>query len=526
MGAPCGFWRLFACDALVLRMERPMLQKTIVFIYIIVLGAGLVSPAKAERNAALLNLEKDVLFRQMDNGAQVIVLNRGFSPTLSLIISFRAGSVDESYQTAGAAHMLEHMLFKGTDRVGTRDYGREKRLLEQIEGIGESLDRLRIQNPGDKRIPGLEKQLKKLNDEAARYVVSSPYDRLYTSAGGVGFNASTSRDRTSYVIDLPSSQIELWAQTESERLRNPVMREYYTERKTVVEERLMRYDSRGLESLYERFIATAFIAHPYRHPIIGWSSNVGFLSLRDVKEFYRSNYTPSRMTITVVGRQDPKASFAVIEKYFGRLEGKTSAPLVVIREPAHRGERRFEFQFDSSPHLLMGWNKPTFPSRDDYICDVIAGILTDGKTSRLYRSLLLEKKIAAAVSAWNGFPGARYDNLFVISAAPRHPHTPYELESAVQDEILRLRTDLGEEELKKVSDRMESALIFELESNKGIARALSEYQTLFGDWRLLLRYLDAIRGVSVKEVQGVLNRYFIKENRTVGVLLNKTEMKK
>jgi len=503
-----------------------MLQKTTIFICAIALAAALALPAEAEQNAALLDLEKNVVFRQMDNGAQVILLNRGFSPTLSLVISFRAGSVDESYQTAGAAHMLEHMLFKGTDRVGTTDYGRERRLLEQIEGIGESLDRLRIQNPGDKRIPGLEKQLKKLNDEAARYVVSSPYDKIYTSAGGVGFNASTSRDRTSYVIDLPSSQIELWAQTESERLRNPVMREYYTERKTVVEERLMRYDSRGLESLFERFIAAAFIAHPYRHPIIGWSSNIGLLSLREVREFYRNNYTPSRMTITVVGKQDPKATFAVIEKYFGRLEGKSSAPLVVIKEPAHGGERRFEFHFDASPHLLVGWNKPTFPSRDDYVCDVIAGILTGGKTSRLYRSLLLEKKIAASVNAWNGFPGARYDNLFVISAAPRHPYTPYDLESAIHDEILRLKTDLGEEELKKVAGRIESELVFELESNKGIARVLSEHQTLFGDWRLLFRYLDAIRSVSVKEVQDVLTRYFTRENRTVGVLLNKREMKK
>ncbi|RPI88858.1 MAG: insulinase family protein, partial [Spirochaetales bacterium] len=175
-------------------------------------------------------LKKNVQTRTLGNGISVIALNRGYSPTLALIISFRVGSSDESYQTAGAAHMLEHMLFKGTDVIGTRDYKKEKKLLDEIEGIGEALDGLRISNPGDRRIPVLEKKLRKLENDHAKFVVSSPYDRIYSEIGGVGFNAATSRDQTYYFIEVPSGKLELWAQTESERLRNPVFREYYKER--------------------------------------------------------------------------------------------------------------------------------------------------------------------------------------------------------------------------------------------------------------------------------------------------------
>ena len=279
-------------------------------------------PAGLPGRKAACGVEENVRTKTLHNGATVIAYNRGYSPTLALTISFKVGSVDESYRTAGAAHMLEHMLFKGTDKIGTKDYAREKKILDQIEKIGDGIDRLKMSNPADRRISPLEKQLKKLQDEAAKYIVSSPYDSIYTSIGAVGFNASTSRDRTSYYIELPASRLETWAELESERLRNPVMREFYQERRTVVEERLMRYDSKGVESLVERFIATAFMAHPYRHPVIGWASNVGFLSLRDVRAFYNEHYIPSLMTITVVGKQNPDNTIAVVEKYFGTLPAR------------------------------------------------------------------------------------------------------------------------------------------------------------------------------------------------------------
>ncbi|MCU0844292.1 MAG: insulinase family protein [Spirochaetes bacterium] len=470
-------------------------------------------------------LKKNVQTRTLGNGISVIALNRGYSPTLALIISFRVGSSDESYQTAGAAHMLEHMLFKGTDVIGTRDYKKEKKLLDEIEGIGEALDGLRISNPGDRRIPVLEKKLRKLENDHAKFVVSSPYDRIYSEIGGVGFNAATSRDQTYYFIEVPSGKLELWAQTESERLRNPVFREYYKERSTVVEERLMRYDSKGLEGLVERFIAAAFIAHSYRHPIIGWASGIRNMSIKDVRDFFRTYYIPSRMTITVVGRQEPDKTFAVIEKYFGQIRAADEPSPVKTREPATAGERRLEYYFDANPYVLIGWRKPTFPSEIDFACDVIAGILADGKTSRLYRSLVLEKRIAVSVDAWNGFPGARYDNLFVIAAAPRAPHTVQEVEAAIYEEIGRLAAEVSREEIEKVVNRNESSTVLDFQSNKGIASTLSHYQTVLGDWTYLLRYLDEIRLVTPERVRRTIDEYFTRDNRTVGVLLNKKDRK-
>jgi len=474
----------------------------------------------ASENRGLDHLEKSVERRVLSNGITVLAMDRGFSPTLTLLISFRTGSVDETYRTIGAAHMLEHMLFKGTDRIGTTDYKKEKALLEKIERVGETLDALMIANPADKRIPGLRRQLENFEKEAAKYVQSSPYDMIYTSRGGVNFNAGTSRDKTTYIIELPSAELELWARLESERLRSPVLREYYRERKTVVEERLMRYDSRGVESLAEKFIATAFIAHPYRHPIIGWGSNVKYLSIRDVRDFFRTFYVPSRMTITVVGKQDTERTFRMVEKYFGKIKSGTAPPQVVIREPVHRGERRLELNFDSNPYLMIGWNKPTYPAPEDYVCDVIAGVLADGKSSRLYRSLVIEKKLAASVDAWSGFPGARYDNLFVIAAAPRHPHTAGELERAVYEELDRLSSGITKDELEIFLNKTEASMVFDLSSNRGVARAIDYYQTIFGDWRYLPRYMNEVKNVTVDDVREVLKKYFTPENRTVGILIN------
>ena len=418
-------------------------------------------------------LSDNVISKKLSNGITVLLLNRGYSPTLALNISFRIGSVDESYKTIGMAHMLEHMLFKGTDKIGTIDYDKEKKILNEIEQVGEKLNNIRLSNPKDRNIPNLENKLKILQNKHRKFVQSSPYDRIYTAIGGVGFNASTSRDRTSYVIELPASQLEVWAQVESERLRNPVMREFYLEKGAVMEERLMRYESGGTSKLYEKFIATAFLAHPYRHPTIGWKSNIQFFSINQLRNFYKEYYRPSVMTITVVGRQDIKRSLKILESYFGKLQKRNEPERITIKEPEQHGERRFEIYFDANPYLIIGWHKPTVPSRDDYVADVIEGILTGGKASRLYKRIVLKKKIAVSVDAWNGSPGARYDNLLVITSAPKYPHKPKDVEKEILKEIDKLREDVTKEEIDKVINRIESSMIFRLDSNSGISYLLN-----------------------------------------------------
>ncbi|MBN1496632.1 MAG: insulinase family protein [Spirochaetes bacterium] len=463
-------------------------------------------------------LTKNVVTKKLKNGITVIMLNHGYAPVLAFEISFRVGSVDETYRTMGAAHLLEHMLFKGTDTIGTKDWKKERAIQARIEAVGETIDRLELESPGNARLPALRDELKRLQREQGALVENSPYDAVYTENGGVGFNASTSRDKTGYYIQLPASKLELWAKMESERLMNLVLREFYLERNNVLQERLMNYDSIGTGLLFETFMATAFIAHPYRHPIIGWRSGIPYLSIGDIRRFFREHYVPSRMTITVVGMQDTDRTLEVIARYFERIEPRPSPPPVTVAEPAQNGERRFTLDFAASPYLIMGWHKPTYPSRDDYACDVISEILAGGKSSRLYRALVVEKKIATSVSAWSSAPGSRYDNLFAIFAAPRPPHTTEELERAIYEEMDRFFTDVSGDEIRKVINGIESGMVFDLESNTGIARLLSYYQTVFGDWRYAAEYLSRIKKVTVGDIREMKDRYFTRKNRTVGIL--------
>ena len=499
-------------------------MKTLKIILLITILAAIpVYNSAAEINDAGKYLEERVVYKTLDNGISIIMLNRGYSPTLTLIISFRVGSAEESYSTIGTAHMLEHMLFKGTETIGTTDYAKEKIIQDQMESAGEELDRLRMENPKDARISGLKTKLTELQKEQAKYIVSSPYSKIYTENGGIDFNASTSRDMTEYYIQLPVSKLELWARLESERLENPVFREFYLERDAVFEERLMRYESEGSSNLFEKFTSAAFIAHPYRHPTIGWKSNIENFSIKKTREFYKTFYIPGRMVITVVGKHDPEETYKILEKYFGKLPKKEDPLPVIVSEPEQNGERKTEIFFEASPYIIIGWHKPATPSRDDYIFDVISSILSDGRTSRLYNSLVIQKGLAASINAWNGYPGARFDNLFIITAKPKFPHTAEELEKAIYDELNKLGEDVKESEISTVLNRMESSFIFELDSNMGIAQTLDYYQTVFKDWKYAVNYLNVIKTINKDEIKEVMKKYLTDRNRTTGILRDTTK---
>jgi predicted Zn-dependent peptidase len=463
-------------------------------------------------------LKNRVVTVRLKNGITAVLLNRGYAPTLAFNISFRVGSADESYRTAGAAHLLEHMLFKGTDKIGTTDFAKEGPIQARIEAVGETLDRLKISNPRNSRIPELEKELDRLHKEQSKYIVNAPYDAVYSENGGVGFNASTSRDATGYYVELPSDRLELWARLESERLRNPVMREYYLERNNVIQERLMRYDSSGTGLLFEQFVAAAFEAHPYRHPIIGWKSGIGMLSIEDVKRFYYSYYIPSRMTVTIVGKQDTAYTISVLERYFGRIPERPNPPEPSLREEPRRGERRITLNFESTPSLVAGWNKPTFPNADDFSCDVMAEILAVGKNSYLHKRLVIDKKTASSVDAWSGTPGSRYDNVFAVFASPAPGVSVERIEKDLYDAIDEFFNSVNEDDIKRIVNRMESELVFRLGKNQGLAHVLSYYQTVFGDWRYAADFAESVKKVTPSGIRALKEKYFHEANRTVAVL--------
>ncbi len=493
-------------------------MRKVIFIFIFFISiAALGDTPSGSVDAGKYFLEK-VVEKKLPNGITLLMVNRGYSPTLSLRISFRVGSADESYNSIGAAHILEHMLFKGTEKLGTKDFKSEEKILQRIEAVGETLDRLKLASPGNAAIPELEKELKMLQKKHESYIISSPYDRIYTEMGGIGLNASTSKDMTGYYIQLPADKIETWAKIEAERIQNPVLREYYKERDNIIEERLMRTDSSGNGLLSEAFFAAAYKAHPYRHPVIGWASNIKYMSIHDIRRFYRDHYIPSRMTITIVGKQDTDETYRIVNKYFSEIKSGPAPEEVKIIEPAQNGEKRVDVFFKSRSFLIMGWKKPTAPDPADSVFDVISTALGDGKSSRLYKSLVLDKKIASAVYTWNGAPGVRYDNMFLVYAAPADGVTPEELEKEIINEINLFRAGVTENELERVKSISESSFLFMMDSNESIARTLSYYETVLQNWRYLAGYTESLNRVSVKDVQSAVDTYMTDKNRTVGIL--------
>ena len=222
--------------------------------------------------------------------------------------------------------------------------------------------------------------------------------------------------------------------------------------------------------------------------------------------------------IALVGDVKADDAIAMVERYFGDLEPGTPVPNVSAVEPEQNGEKRLVDIFDAEPRLAMAWHKPTMPNKDDYAFDLIDQVLGNGRTSRLYRSLVEEQKLATSVSVY-GAPGSRYPNLFVVDAVPRHPHTTAELEAAIYAELNKLKDELVEQvELDKARNRLLTDQLRQLRSNSGLARLLTSYQSLSGDWRYVANYQREIEKLTAEDIQTTANTYFTESNRTVVVL--------
>ncbi len=464
-------------------------------------------------------LEEKVVEHQFANGMKLLVVERHDTPIVSAYITIGVGSVHETSETRGVAHLLEHMLFKGTKTLGTTDYQKEQPILAEIEKVGSKLDALRLQTDADPaQITALEKELKELQSEHKQYVVKDVFSNIYSENGGVGYNAFTSKDLTTYLISLPSNKLELWALIESDRMRDPVLREFYTERDVIREERRRSYDTNPRRRHYESLVNNAFSVHPYRNPIIGWHSDIANLSPQKTREFLQKYYAPVNTVIALVGDVKAAEAIALVGRYFGDLEPGLPAPNVAAAEPEQNGEKRVVDIFDAEPRLAIAYHKPTMPHKDDYVFDLIDQVLGSGRTSRFYRSLVEEQKLATSVSVY-GAPGSRYPNLFVIDAIPRHPHTTEELEAAIYVELDKLKKELVDEvELTKVRNRLVTDQLRQLRSNSGLARLLTSYQSLGGDWRYLVNYTEEIGKISVEDIKEIANNYFKPSNRTVVVL--------
>ena len=491
---------------------------------LIVAAAVLIALSPAASPA--YNLEDRVQRVTLDNGLRVLLVERHTSPTVSLYIRHLVGAVDDAEGQTGTAHLLEHMLFKGTRTIGSKNFTEEQRVLKRVRETGTALDRERMKGAraDEAEIKRLERQLKELQSEAKEWVIENEIDRLYTENGSVGLNASTGQDVTTYKVSLPSNRIELWARIEADRMMNPVMREFYTERDVVMEERRQTYESVPARKLSELFFATAFTASPYRRPIIGWSSDIAFLSPDTLETFFKRYHAPGNTVIAIVGDIHADKTLELVKRYFGPIPAHPPTVRRVTEEPPQNGPKRVYLIADSNPHLLIGWHKPTVPAFEDYVFDVIEALLSKGRTSRFHRAIVQGKQIAEDVSAVNGMPGARYANLFMISGTPRHPHGTDELEEAVYAELERLKSEpVDKQELEKIINQLRAEFIRELNSNAGLASRLSYYEIIAGDYRYMTRYIEMIEKVTPGDILAAAKKYLTEENRTVAVLRKKVK---
>jgi predicted Zn-dependent peptidase len=471
----------------------------------------------------MASFEKRITVKKLSNGMTIIICERPEAPVFSFFTHVDAGSVQDPMGKTGLAHMFEHMAFKGTDTIGTRDFADEKVALAKVEEAYASYIAERDKPVGrdQQKLKQLEQNWKDAVAAADKFsaAYNNEFAKIIEAEGGEGLNAFTNLDETGYHYSLPINRLELWAYLESERFLHPVMRQFYKERNVVIEERRMRTDSDPMGRLLEQFTEEAFAAHPYHRPTIGWISDLNSFSATDAQNFFDKYYVPSNMVVTLVGDLKAAEAMPIVEKYFSRIPARPRPDTATTNEPPQNSARTVVLHEQSQPIYLEGYHRPDYRSPDDQVYDALADLLSNGRTSRLYRALVRDKQIASDAEGFTGYPGNKYPHLFAFLATPIPGHKPEEVADAIHVEIDRLRKeDISDEELKMIKTRAKANLIRSLGSNEGLAFALGLNQARYDDWRELFRSVDRIDKVSKADVRRVANLTFTPDNRTVGII--------
>jgi predicted Zn-dependent peptidase len=480
----------------------------------VILGLALGSAARSQD---LASFEKRTHVKVLPNGLTLIVCERPEAPVFSFYTLVDAGSADDPQGDSGLAHMFEHMAFKGSTEIGTSNYPAEKAALAKVETAYAAYDdeyRKRVgQDPA--KLAQLKKAFEDAQAAAQKYVIPNQFSEIAEQNGAVGINASTGEDSTQYFWSMPSNRLELWAYLESQRIGHPVQREFYKERDVVQEERRMRIDSAPIGRMVEQFLATAYVAHPYGRSGVGWESEISQVSATEAEDFHKKYYVPSNIVIAVVGDLKASETMPVLERYFSKIPaGPRPAPMTTV-EPPQFAEKSVVIKEATQPFYLEGYHRPDYRDPDDAVYDAITDIFSNGRTARLYRSLVRDQKIAAAGEGFSGFPGDKYPGLFAFYAVPLPGHTPEEMRTSIHKELDRLKTeDVTDEELTRFKTRTRAELLRGLADNDGLAHQLAEYQTRYGDWRQLFRELEKVDAVTKADIRRVANKVFVDANRT------------
>jgi len=533
------------------------------------LAAGLLAPGllaafpapAVAQDAVRVPVKEGVL----DNGMMILVVERNEIPTVACVVKFRAGAVDETPGTTGVAHILEHMLFKGTDVWGTTDYAAEKPLLDRTEELYYGILAARAALPLDlrrntekyeeivrvshelgvaeaspesrrdaakvellreeakpllamgedvRRVFALEREFAEVQEKADAFAVDDEDWGILQRNGAWGLNASTGNDSTQYYYSLPANRLELWALVESGRMRNPVLRQFYKERDVIMQERLMRLDNNPGGRLWEALNATAFSAHPYHWPVIGWASDIARVSRTEVEAFFRRYYAPNRAVACIVGDVKFEEVMVLARKYFGGIPRQKDPDPVRTVEPPQRGEKRAVVQFPGLqvPQLAVAYHRPAIGHPDFYVLDVVIGLLSGGNSSRLVAEIYWKERIGG-VGAGNG--DSLYPELFSFFGRPLPEKSLADLDAAIQRQVERLRDEpVSDRELQKVRNQNAAQMIRNMESNMGLAQTLTSYEILHR-WDYINSYQERIAAVTAEDVRRVARKYFRDENKTV-----------
>ena len=471
----------------------------------------------------LASFEKNVTEHKLPNGLTFLIYQRPGAPVVSFYTYAKVGAAQEVPGITGIAHMFEHMAFKGTTQIGTNDWKGEKIALAKVDETYHAydLERRKTGGPDPARLEQLKKAWKDSQEAADKFVVKNEFGEIIDREGGAGLNAGTSSDQTVYFYSLPANKVELWAHLESERFLDPVFREFYKERDVVMEERRLRTESQPTGRLIEQFLSTAYQAHPYHQPVVGYMSDLMSFSREDADLFRRTYYVPSNMVISIAGDVKAAEIIPILDKYFGRLPASPAPPVLRTEEPKQIAEKTVTLPDKSQPIYVEGYHRPASTDKDDAVYSAISDVLSSGRSSRLYRSLVRDKKIAAQAVAMSGLPGEKYPSLMLFLAVPTPGHANEEVQKAIREEIEKIKNEpVSDEELQRVKTRAKADLIRGLRANQGIAGQLATYQALYGDWRELFREVEKIDKVTKDDIKRVAQSTFVPTNRTVGMIVN------
>jgi predicted Zn-dependent peptidase len=481
---------------------------------ILVMLAGLI-PVSAISDT-YTELQERVVEHELGNGMRFLIMERHNVPLVSMVIAVRAGSADEAKDKTGLAHFVEHLMFKGTSTIGTTDYKKERKVMAELDAAYEACRKAELEGADSAVVASLYQEFQDKQDEAAAYVIQGELDELYSHEGAVGLNAYTCHDYTTYKVTLPPDRFKLWCAVESDRLANPVFYEFYKERDVVVEER--RPEENNPSGIFFReFFDLCFRNHPYGRPVYGYPGDAEELSREDAQVFFETYYVPEHMTAAIVGDVDAEEIIPLIDAYFSRIPAKPNPPPVITREPEQQGIRRVKIRKGKKAQLAIGFHTVPFDHEDRLALELLDQVLIGGESSRLYKSLVEDRKLATGVRF--GHSSGFYGGIFILIVDAAADVAAAALEDAVLEELAALEENpVTQAELDAVLARWKVETYEDVADNEGMANSLAILDQSTMGWREEFRFLEAASQVTPDELMEVAERYLDPDRRTVGLL--------